>query len=132
GVYLIVTRTANWRLTAGTLAGAVIANILFRNLGGADAVPPLEFTLSSGALLYAAVFMVTDPISAPKRRPAMWMYGLLIGVLIVFLRWKSQFAGAVAFAILLGNMVGPLLDIGAGAWAGRKKAKPEVPAGGTA
>ncbi|MDK1032332.1 MAG: RnfABCDGE type electron transport complex subunit D, partial [Planctomycetia bacterium] len=45
GVYLIITRTANWRLTAGTVAGAVIANIVFRNLGGADAVPPLEFTL---------------------------------------------------------------------------------------
>jgi Na+-transporting NADH:ubiquinone oxidoreductase subunit B len=122
GVYLIITSTANWRLTAGTLAGAVIANFIFRHIGGAGGVPPLEFTLFSGALLYAAVFMVTDPISAPRKRPAKWIYGLIIGVLIILLRWKAQFAGGVAFAILLGNMMGPLLDIAAGAWAGRRAA----------
>jgi len=31
--------------------------------------------------------------------------------MIVFLRWKAVFAGAVAFAILLGNTLGPTLDM---------------------
>jgi len=122
-VYLIVTKTANWRLTASTLIGAVAANVLFRNVLGADGVPPLLFTLCSGALLYAAVFMVTDPVSAPKTKPAVWMYGVLIGALIVFLRWKSQFAGAVGFAILLGNVVGPSLDMAVTEWKAWRKAK---------
>jgi Na+-translocating ferredoxin:NAD+ oxidoreductase RnfD subunit len=66
--------------------------------------------------------MVTDPISAPRKRPAKWIYGFIIGVLIILLRWKAQFAGGVAFAILLGNMIGPLLDLAAGAWAARRAA----------
>ena len=111
GLYLLLTRTANWRLTVSTLAGVVAANLLLRNLGGFDAVPPLAFTLCSGALLYGAVFMVTDPVSAPKRPPSMVIYGLLVGVLVVVLRWRAQFSGAVAFSILIANLVAPTLDM---------------------
>ena len=71
--------------------------------------------------MYAAVYMVTEPISAPKKTPAMWIYGVLIGVLIVLLRWKAQFAGAVAFAILLGNICAPSLDMLIQAWPHRRK-----------
>jgi Na+-transporting NADH:ubiquinone oxidoreductase subunit B len=120
GVYLLVTRTANWRLMAAPLLGAIGANVLFRNLLGATGVPPLAFTLASGAMLYGTVFMVTEPVSAPKHRGAMWAYGVLIGFVIVLLRWRGQFVGAVAFAILLGNIVAPLLDLAAEALARRR------------
>lgn len=123
GAYLLWTKTANWRLTVSTLLGAVGANVLFRTVGGVQGVPPIPFTLFSGALLYGAVFMVTDPVSAPKRKPSMWIYGLFIGAMIVFLRWKAQFAGAVAFAILMGNIIGPTVDLAVGALEDRKKAK---------
>ncbi len=69
--------------------------------------------------MYAAVYMVTEPISAPKKQSAMWIYGFVIGVLIVLLRWKAQFAGAVAFAILLGNICAPSLDMLVQAWGNR-------------
>ena len=123
GIYLIATKTANWRLTASTLLGATAACLLFRHGLGTDGVPPLLVTLFSGALLYGAVFMVTDPVSAPKNKPSMWIYGAFIGVMIVLLRWKAQFAGAVAFAILMGNIIGPTIDLAVGALEARRKAK---------
>lgn len=126
GAYLLWTKTANYRLTVSTLVGAVGACVLFRTIGGAEGVPPLPFTLFSGALLYGAVFMVTDPISAPKKQPSMWIYGAFIGVMIVFLRWQAQFAGAVAFAILFGNIIGPTVDMGVKAWEARQKAKAQA------
>jgi len=122
GIYLIYTKTANWRLALATLVGALAANIAFLLIPGSP-VPPVHFTLFSGALLYGAVFMVTDPVSAPKRPLAMIIYGIIIGVFIVFLRWKAQFVGAVAFAILIGNIIGPLLDLGATELNKRKKTK---------
>jgi len=122
GVYLLVTRTANWRLMVSPPAGAVAANVLFRNVLGQGDVPPLAFTLLSGALMYGAVFMVTEPVSAPKKRPAMLIYGALIGFVMVLLRWKGQFVGAVGFAILLGNVVGPVIDMAAEAMGKRKAA----------
>ncbi|MBI9021104.1 MAG: RnfABCDGE type electron transport complex subunit D [Verrucomicrobia bacterium] len=111
GGYLLWTKTAQWRLTVSTLAGAIVASAAFRYLLGADAVPPVLWTLGSGAMLYAAFFMVTDPITAPKNKSAQWIYGSFIGILIVFLRWKAVFAGAVAFAILLGNTLAPTLEM---------------------
>jgi Na+-transporting NADH:ubiquinone oxidoreductase subunit B len=132
GVYLLVTRTANWRLMVSPLAGATLTCLLLRHAAGVQAVPPLAFTLCSGALLYGVVFMVTEPVSALRKRLAVWLYGLLIGFLIVFLRWKGQFAGAVAFSILLGNAVGPTLDLAVGAWEQRRKGPKAAGAGGAA
>jgi len=119
GVYLIYTKTAQWRLTASALLGAAFLNMLLRNLFGIDAVPPLLFTLFSGALMYAAVFMVTDPVSAPRAPLSQWMYGAFIGMMIVFFRFRGIFAGGVAFSILLGNMLAPSLDL----WIKRIKAR---------
>ncbi len=123
GLYLLATKTANWRLPVSSLAGASGAVILFRHVLGAAAVPPLFWTLSSGALLYACFFMVTDPVSAPRDKTAQWLYGAFIGSMIVVFRWKSAFAGGVGFAILLGNTVGPAVEMGCKEYAKMRKKK---------
>lgn len=130
GIYLMATKTANWRLTVSALAGTIFMDLLLHTVFGINAVPRLAFSLFSGAILYAAVFMVTDPVSAPKKPLAMFAYGGTIGMLIVLLRWKAQFSGAAAFAILLGNICGPLFDRAAEAVAGLKKAAPAEGKGG--
>jgi Na+-transporting NADH:ubiquinone oxidoreductase subunit B len=109
--YLLITKTANWRLMVSPLIGAVAMNLFLRYILGIEAAPGVVFSLLSGALLYSAVFMVTEPVSAPKQPLSQWIYGICIGVLIVFLRYKSIFSGAVGFALLLGNMLAPSLDL---------------------
>lgn len=111
GLYLLITKTANWRLTVSAIAGAAVAAFVFRLLPGGDGVPPALWTLCSGALLYASFFMVTDPVSAPRDNLAQFIYGAFIGVMIVFLRWRAVFAGGVAFAILLGNTIAPTVEL---------------------
>jgi Na+-transporting NADH:ubiquinone oxidoreductase subunit B len=110
-VYLLATKTAQWRLMVSPLVGAVGFNIVLRTILGFEAVPPLLFTLLAGALMYAAVFMVTDPVSAPNLPASQWIYGVFIGAMVVFFRFKGIFAGGVAFSILLGNMLAPSLDL---------------------
>jgi len=110
-IYLVVTKTANWKLIVATLCGAIGLTLLLRYVFGMDAVPPLHFTLLSGALLYGAVFMVTDPVSAPKVPLSQWIYGIFIGAMVVFFRYRSIFAGGLGFALLLGNMIAPSLDL---------------------
>jgi Na+-transporting NADH:ubiquinone oxidoreductase subunit B len=121
GIYLLWTKTANYRLMAGTLIGAIGLNVILRNLFGLEDVPPVLFTLFSGAMLYSAVFMVTDPVSAPKMKQSMWIYGIFIGAMIVFFRYKAVFAGGVAFAVLMGNMLAPSLDLWIKRYQARKK-----------
>jgi Na+-transporting NADH:ubiquinone oxidoreductase subunit B len=132
-VYLLATRTAQWRLMLSSLAGAAVAVLVLRHGFGVDAVPPLAWSLCSGALLYACIFMVTDPISAPKDKTTQILYAALIGALIIFMRWKAVFAGGVGFAILLGNTVGPTLELTVKALAERRqKGAKAVPAAAVA
>lgn len=109
--YLLYTKTAQWRLMLPPILGAALLCLALRHGLGIEAVPSLGFTLFSGALLYAAVFMVTEPVSAPKLAKSQWIYGLFIGMMIVFFRYKGIFYGGVAFSILLGNMLAPSLDL---------------------
>lgn len=122
-IYLVITKTAQFRLMIATLAGALGLNILLLYVFKITTVPPPLFTLLSGGLLFSAIFMVTDPVSAPKVKLSQWLYGIFIGAMIVFFRYKSVFAGGVGFAILLGNTLAPSLDL----WIKRYQAHKKTP-----
>lgn len=117
-IYLLVTKTAQWRLMLATvIGGAVTAGVFL--LAGIPAALPMD-ALLAGSFLFVAVFMSTDPISAPKKQPAQLAYGLLIGVIIVVIRTFSLFPEGTSFAILLGNTFASLFDRQATARAKRK------------
>ncbi|MBN2449757.1 MAG: RnfABCDGE type electron transport complex subunit D [Lentisphaeria bacterium] len=132
GLYLLLTRTAQWRLALSSLCGAAGFALLLRHVFGVAMVPPLHWVLCSGALLYACFFMVTDPVSAPNDRTTQWIYGALIGAFVVLFRWKAVFAGGVGFAILMGNTIGPSVEMvfRGRAKRGRTKASPARAAAG--
>ncbi|MFH0962549.1 MAG: RnfABCDGE type electron transport complex subunit D [Planctomycetota bacterium] len=117
---LLLTRTANWRLVVGTLLGALAASSIGFFLG-VRRVPDPVFTLGAGGLLFAAVYMVTDPVSAARTRLGQWLSSVGVGVLTVILRSFSIFAGGVMFAVLLMNTFSPLFDL---AGARKSAAKP--------
>ncbi|PKL10064.1 MAG: NADH:ubiquinone oxidoreductase, Na translocating, B subunit [Spirochaetae bacterium HGW-Spirochaetae-7] len=118
-IYLVATKTAQWRLILSTLlGGAAMAAALFF-AGFAKALPPES--LLAGSFLFVAVFMATDPVSAPKKPAAQWAYGLSIGAVIIVIRTFSLFPEGTSFALLLGNTFASLYDRIA-ADAARKKA----------
>ncbi|MFW6061781.1 MAG: RnfABCDGE type electron transport complex subunit D [Planctomycetota bacterium] len=129
-IYLIWTRTANWRLTLSAFLGFAFANLLWRRVFGFAAVGPLYVNLLGGTAVYVMVFMVTCPVTAPKQRAAQWAYAGLIGFFIVTLRWLGVFVAAATFSILLGNLLAPLLDMGATEYKKRQAARKTADAGG--
>jgi Na+-transporting NADH:ubiquinone oxidoreductase subunit B len=117
-IYLLITKTAQWRLMLSTVVGGVTtAGILI--LAGIPAALPIE-SLLAGSFLFVAVFMSTDPVSAPKKQPAQLAYGFLIGVVVVIIRTFSLFPEGTSFAILIGNTFASLFDKQATASAKRK------------
>jgi Na+-transporting NADH:ubiquinone oxidoreductase subunit B len=89
------------------LSGAVLSAALLA--GGVAKALPIE-SLLAGSFLFVAVFMVTDPVSAPKKPLAQWLYGSIVGVCIVLIRSFSAFPEGTSFAVLLGNSAASLLD----------------------
>jgi Na+-transporting NADH:ubiquinone oxidoreductase subunit B len=74
------------------------------------AVTPV-WHLVLGGFAFGTVFMATDPVSGAITRPGQWLYGLLIGGLVVMVRvLNPAFPEGMMLAILFGNMFAPLID----------------------
>jgi len=66
--------------------------------------------LTGGGLLLAAFFMATDYSTRPISAGAQIFYGLLLGFLTAVFRFYGAGFEGVAFAIIIANLVVPLLD----------------------
>ncbi len=120
-IYLMATKTAQWRLVASTVGGGAVVALALWLSGAPEALPPES--LLAGSFLFVAVFMATDPVSAPKKPAAQWAYGLLIGAVIAVIRTFSLFPEGTSFALLFGNVFASLFDKVAATRLAAKKAK---------
>lgn len=103
-IYLIATKTAKWQPIVSTILSFLLFTIVFYPTAN-----PLYY-LFSGGILFGAVFMVTDPVSMPKNRYAIWIFGILVGFLTVFIRRFSLWSEGFMFALLLANSFMPIIE----------------------
>ncbi|MDN5341637.1 MAG: Na+-transporting NADH:ubiquinone oxidoreductase subunit [Oceanotoga sp.] len=108
-IYLMVTKTASWRIIISTFSSALILSSILYFFNVSGAMPPIEAVMS-GSLLFVTVFMATDPVSGPKKNSSHWIYGIIIGVSAVLIRTFSLFSEGTSFAVLMGNTFASLLD----------------------
>lgn len=66
--------------------------------------------LAGGGIMMAAFFMATDPVTSPVTSTGQLLYGILIGVLSGVFRIFGSSADSVSYAVVIGNMVTPLID----------------------
>ena len=111
---LIVTGIGSWRIMVSILVGMVGLSLLL-NLIGSSTNPMFGVTpiwhLVLGGFAFGTVFMATDPVSAAITKKGKYLYGLLIGVLVVLIRViNPAYPEGMMLAILFGNMCAPLID----------------------
>lgn len=109
GAYIIYKKAAPWRLALSCLIGGMLAGSILFWSGSGNIPDPLS-TLLAGSFLFGCFFVVTEPISGPKTKQAQWVYGFVIGGLVVVLRGFSNFSEGMMFAVLIMNSFVPLLD----------------------
>lgn len=111
GLYLFIRKAADWRITASMLLSfTVLIGVAALILDASNAHLIILYQLLGGGLLYGAVYMVTDPVTAPTTKPGRWLYGLLIGSLVAIFRLFGPNPEGVAYTILICNMFSPLID----------------------
>ncbi len=109
GGYLAARKMMDWRIPAAMLSSAFLFGSLF-HLANPALYPGPWFVLFSGGLMLGAVFMATDPVASPVTPLGMCIYGALMGLITVLIRFLGGLAEGVMYAILLGNALSPLID----------------------
>lgn len=109
---LIYTGIASYKIMVSGVVGVVVMAAFFNAFGTTPAMQVSALHhLIYGGFAFGIVFMATDPVTAARTEAGKWVYGFLIGVMVVFIRvLNAGYAEGMMLAILLMNTFAPLID----------------------
>jgi len=113
-VILIATGVGSWRTMAAVAIGTIGMALLFNAIGSASNpyfAVPFWWHMVAGGWAFGTVFMVTDPVTSPFTDVGKWIYGILIGAMIVLIRVVNPaYPESVMLVILFMNVIAPIID----------------------
>ncbi|KND84587.1 electron transport complex subunit RsxD [Aggregatibacter actinomycetemcomitans] len=109
GVFLILKKIIHWQIPAAMLGSFALLDLL-TELFGNGAQLSLPAQLMSGAMMFGAFFIATDPVTASITPRGKLVFGALVGSLLYLIRFYGNYPDGVAFSILLSNICVPLID----------------------
>lgn len=109
GVLLVLSRSAHWEPMVFFLGAAALLASLFPRIA-CSPLTSVKYELLSGSVLFCAVFMVSNPVSAPRTRVGRCVYGALAGAFVMLFRYFGQFEQGAAFAVLAADAASPLIS----------------------
>jgi electron transport complex protein RnfD len=109
GIYLMLRGFIRWEISLTFLAGVYITALLFNLIDPERFVSP-GIHILSGYTLIGAFFLATEDSSSPVNTVPMLIYGIVGGIMTVLIRNIGAYIDGVILAILVINLVNPLLD----------------------
>ncbi len=121
-LFLIFTKIGSWRIILSTLIGALTMGLIFNGVVDSGWISesskfyglmsvPFWQHLIIGSILFGAVYMATDPVTASQTNKGKWIYGFLIGFISIMIRvFNPAYPEGVFLAILLMNVFAPTID----------------------
>lgn len=110
GLVLAGLRVIHLRLPAAMLLGLAVASFIGTDQGSSEGTGSAWLHITSGGALMAAFFVLTDPVTHPRDARHQWIFGFTVGVFVYLIRSFGMYPDGIAFAVLLGNCMVPLLD----------------------
>ena len=121
-LFLIFTKVGSWRIILSTVIGSLAMGLIFNGVVDAGLITasskfyglmdvPFWQHLIIGSILFGAVYMATDPVTAAQTNKGKWIYGFLIGFISIMIRvFNPAYPEGVFLAILLMNVFAPTID----------------------
>lgn len=109
GVLLVWWRVITWHIPVAFLVSVTAVSLLFDVFGW---LPEAGFMLHHflGATMLGAFFIITDPVSAATSPKGRLIYAAFAGLMVVVIRTWGNYPDSIAFAVLLANLLVPILD----------------------
>ncbi|MBR5540556.1 MAG: RnfABCDGE type electron transport complex subunit D [Clostridia bacterium] len=108
-LYLFARRSSSPLILVPYLIVCAIGAALFPR-ASITAVTSVSLELCTGLLLFSGVFLLSDPVTAPRFWLARILYGVIAAILTMILRHYGRFECGEFFAVMLVNSFSPLLD----------------------
>ena len=113
--YLLIRKVISPRIPLIYMASTVVFVVLFALVKGRemDFSGMVNFALGNlltGGLMSGAVFMATDYTTSPITKTGQVIYAILIGFLTAIFRVLGSSAEGVSYAIIISNLVVPLIE----------------------
>lgn len=109
GIFLVIRNVIDFRVPVFYIGTIFLGGFLIglpHNVG-------LEyglFHIFTGGALFAAVFMLTDPVTNPTTKTGKIIFAIGAAVITLIIRIKGNLPEGVVFSILLMNMMTPVID----------------------
>lgn len=105
---LLYVGAIDLKIPGSYLVSFVVFLILFSGRG-------LDLTyissqLAGGGLMLGAFFMATDYVTRPITKNGQYLYGIFLGIMTGIFRLFGPSAEGVSYAIILGNLLVPLIE----------------------
>lgn len=100
--YLLIKRVIDWKTTTAMIVTAVA-------ITAAAGINPI-LTLTSGGLVFGAVFMATDYVTSPVTSKGKIIFGIGCGLITALIRLFSGMPEGVMYSILIMNAAVPFLN----------------------
>ncbi|MDK9560280.1 electron transport complex subunit RsxD [Gallibacterium anatis] len=109
GLFLIWKKVIHWQIPVAMLLTLTIFATATWLIAPQTYPSPL-WQLFSGATMFGAFFIATDPVTASITPKGKLLFGSLVGLLLYVIRFYGGYPDGVAFAVLLSNICVPLID----------------------
>lgn len=110
--YLLIRKVISIRIPGVYIISAMLFIFLF-NIFSGNGVPSVNYMLGellTGGLMAGAVFMATDYTTSPITKGGQVIFAVLIGFLTAVFRVLGSSAEGVSYAIIISNLVVPLIE----------------------
>jgi Na+-translocating ferredoxin:NAD+ oxidoreductase subunit D len=109
GLYLIARRIIQWQLPLTFLLTLLLFGALVWGFDTSHHIPPW-LHLAAGSAVFAAFFILTDPVSGATSLKGKVVFALGAGILVISIRTWGSYPDGVAFSVLLMNFAAPAID----------------------
>jgi electron transport complex protein RnfD len=109
GLFLIYRRIISWHIPVAMLTTIFVFSGITYLIAPETTASPLFHLLSGGTML-GAFFIATDPVTAATSIRGRLLFGAGVGFFTYLIRVWGGYPDGVAFAVLLMNMLVPLID----------------------
>lgn len=109
GIFLLVTKWVRIFIPAAFLVGVTVTASVFWMIDPEVYANPI-FHLLTGSVMFGAFFLAPDVASSPVGIIPQVLFGLIAGTMVIIIRVYGIYPDGVPFAIMVANLLTPLLD----------------------